>query len=274
MAENAAMNWPGGTAAPCEYPIDASLKETFQRAIRAMNRARVPYVVGGAFALHWYSGYYREAKDLDFFVLPDDSQWAMQVLEGAGFEVWRKHPEWMSQAHKGSAQVDLIYGMGNWLDFVDRAYFQKARRGLILDVPAWIMAPEEMIYCKAFVASRDRYDAADLQHLIVATGNSLDWDRLISRFGDHWEVLLSQLVMFRYIYPSHRDAIPNEVLDRLLGRFTETMHQPWTEGKVCRGFLVDGNGGYKLDIEQWGYRDVRQELWDELQRQQQETEAA
>ena len=268
--EDVGVNWQGGEAAPCEYPVDSPLKENFQRALRAMNWARVPYVVGGAFALHWYSGYHRQAKDLDFFVLSEDSGWAMRVLEGVGFKVWRKHPEWMAQATMGSAQVDLIYGMGNWLDFVDRAYFHKARRGLVLDLPSWIMAPEEMIYCKAFVASRDRYDAADLQHLLVATGGSLDWERLYRRFGEHWEVLLSHLIMFRYIYPSHRDLIPGEVMDHLLGLLEETRRQPWSRGKLCRGFLVDGNGGYRLDVEQWGYRDGRQELWDELQRQQEE----
>ncbi|HEX9016407.1 MAG TPA: hypothetical protein VF960_10490 [Chloroflexota bacterium] len=274
MPENISVDWPGGTGASCEYPIDPGLKETFQRALRAMNRARVPYVVGGAFALHWYSGYHREAKDLDFFLMPEDSGWAMRVLEGVGFNVWRKHPEWMSQAHYGNAQVDLIYGMGNWLGYVDRVYLQKAKRGLILDVPAWIMAPEEMIYCKAFVASRDRYDAADLQHLLVATGGFLDWDRLLGRFADHWEVLLSHLIMFQYIYPSHRDAIPDEVLDRLIGRLAEMRRQPWTDGKVCRGFFVDGNGGYKLDVEEWGYRDVRQEQWDALQRRLDEEASA
>src|SRR5512133_2616610 len=107
MPANMAVNWPGGEAAPCEYPIDPALKEIFQKALRAMNRARVPYVVGGAFALHWHSGYYRQAKDLDFFVLPEDSGWAMRVLDGVGFKVCRKHPEWMSQAHLGPAQVDL-----------------------------------------------------------------------------------------------------------------------------------------------------------------------
>lgn len=266
MAANKNVEWPGGNEAPCEYPIDPGLRDVFQKALRAMNGARVPYVVGGAFALHWYSGYWREAKDLDLFLLPEDSAWAMRVLEFAGFDVWRKHPEWMAQAHLGEGQVDLIYGMGNWLDYVDRTYLRKANRGLVLGTPTWVMSAEEMIYCKAFVASRDRYDAADLHHLLVATGSSLDWPRLIHRFDEHWEVLLSHLIMFGYIYPSHRNLIPASVLDELLGRVQAMHREPWTDGKACRGFLVDGNGGYRLDVEEWGYRDIRQELWDRLQR--------
>jgi hypothetical protein len=274
MSDYIRVEWPGGANAPCEYPIDNGHKETFQRALRAMNGARVPYVVGGAFGLHWYSGYWREAKDLDLFVQPEDSAWAMRVLEFAGFKVWRKHPEWMAQARRGDGQVDLIYGMGNWLDVVDRTYLHKAKRGLILDVPSWIMAPEEMFYCKTFVASRDRYDAADLYHLLVATAGFIDWPRLIRRFGDHWEVLVSHLIMFGYIYPSHRDVIPWQVMGELMDRLKETHQQPWTGGKACRGLLVDGSGGYALDVEEWGYRDIRQETWEELQHQHESGAAA
>lgn len=224
-----------------------------------MNGARVPYVVGGAFALHWYSGYWREAHDLDLFLPPQVVDRAMGVMETLGFFVYRKHPEWMAQATLRNSQVDLIYGMGNWLTNVDWGYIERARRGLVLSVPTWVMPPEELIYSKAFVASRNRYDAADLNHILLATARDLDWPQVIARFGDHWEVLLSHLVLFRYIYPSHRAAVPDGVLEELLGRLRRTQVEPWTGGKLCRGPLIDGNGGYSIDTEQWGYRDAQQE---------------
>lgn len=266
MAEAARQEWPGGKEVPCEYPIAQQIREIFQRALRALNRAKVPYVVGGAFSLHWYTGFWRVVKDLDVFLLPKHTSWAMRVLEAAGFKARVKHEEWLAEALLNQEKVDLIYGMGNWLAYVDQAYLDNARRGIILGIPARVMPPEEMIYSKAFVASRERYDAADVYHLLVATARQLDWDRLLDRFGEHWEVLLSHLVLFRYIYPSHRDSIPPEVLDELLARFQRTRVQPWTGGKLCRGFLLDGIGTYSLDVKEWGYRDARQEAWEELQR--------
>lgn len=258
--------WRGGRAAPSEYPMSDATRAVFRRALRAMNRARIPYCVGGALALHWYTGFWRVAKDLDLFILPKDADWAMEVLASAGFAARVKHGEWLADALVDGNKVDLIFGMGNWLGYVDQVYIDKARPGIVLDVKSWVAPPEEVIYSKAFVASRERYDAADIFHLLVATARELDWKRVLGRFGEHWEVLLSHLVMFRYVYPSHRDILPGWVLDELLARFQETRREPWTGGKVCRGFLLDGIGTYSLDVKEWGYRDARQEAWEALQR--------
>ncbi len=276
MGESAGPKWPRGDKVPCGYPIDPETKEIFQRALQALNDAEVPYSVGGAFALHWYSGFWRVAKDLDVFLLPDHTHWGMEVLERAGFCTRVKHEQWLAEAILEHKKVDLIYGMGNWLDYVDQTYLDQSKPGIILDVRTRVMPAEELIYSKAFVASRERFDWADVFHMLVATGEDLDWDRLLWRFGENWEVLLSCLVLFRYVYPSHRDIIPSEVLDDLLAQFQRTRIQPWTGGKLCRGFILDGIGTYSLDVTEWGYRDARQEVWEEreMRRSQPRGEAA
>lgn len=265
MAKQGIREWRGGRPAPGEYPMSETTRATFQKALRAMNKARVPYCVGGALALHWYSGFWRVAKDLDFFILPEHLDWAMGVLASSGFSTRLRHPQWLAEAILDPNKVDLVFGMGNWMVYVDNIFIDEARPGIVLDVKSWIAPPEEMIYSKAFVASRERYDAADVYHLLVAVKGQLDWPRLLARFGEHWEVLLSHLVMFRYVYPSHRDVIPGWVLDELLSRFEETRREPWKGGKVCRGFLLDGIGTYSLDIKEWGYHDAREDAWEELQ---------
>ncbi len=270
MSEQPKQQWIGDGNAPCEYPVDPGTRAVFQRALLTMNRARVPYAVGGAFALHWYSGFWRVAKDLDLFVLPEHAGWAGRVLEAQGFTLRVRHVQWLAQATLGESQVDLIFGMGNWLGYVDRVYLKEARTAIVLDIPCSVAPPEEIIYSKAFVASRERYDAADIFHLLIATRGQLDWARLLDRFGDHWEALLSHLIMFCYVYPSHRDLIPLEVLDDLLARLEQTRRHPWTGGKLCRGFLLDGIGTYSLDVHEWGYRDARQEIWEERQRRERE----
>ena len=55
----------------------------------------------------------------------------------------------------------------------------------------WLSPPEEMIWSKAFVQERERYDGADVIHLLRELGPTLDWPRLLMRFGDRWRVLLS-----------------------------------------------------------------------------------
>ncbi len=253
---------------PGEYPMNQQTRAVFQNALRAMNRARVPYAVGGALALHWYSGFWRVAKDLDLFVLPEHTGWAMRVLESVGFETRIRHEQWLAEGILRSNKVDLVFGMGNWLGYVDSVYIQGARPGIVLGVSSRIAPPEELIYSKAFVASRERFDWGDAFHLLVATGNQLNWARLLERFGEHWEVLLSLLVMFRYVFPSHRDVLPGWVLDDLLVRLQQTRREPWTGGKLCRGFLLDGIGTYSLDVQEWGYLDARQEAWEKLQQRE------
>ena len=275
MGDGPRRKWAGRATGSTEYPVDDYTRDIFQKALLAMNGARIPYVVAGAFALHWYSGFHRLPKDLDFFLMEQDVPRAMQALRQIGFVTRVKHPEWLAEGVRQDYKVDLIYGMGNWLDHVDREYVDLARPGLVLGVRTLICPPEEMIYSKAFVASRERNDSADVYHLLVATRGRLDWDRLLRRFGENWEVLLSHLVMFRYVYPSHRDLIPERVLGELISRLERSRHEPWRGEKLCRGYLLDGIGSYYLDVKEWGYVDARERAWErERQRRLKEREEA
>lgn len=253
-----------------QYPADLETQDVYRKTLGAMNRAGVPYVVGGGLAVHWYTGHWRATKDLDLFLLPEDVDGAMRALEAGGFSVYRKHPEWLAEASLGEHKIDLIYGMGNWLEYVDEQYLDRGVPATVLGVPCLIIPPEEMIHNKAYVAGRDRNDAPDIFKLLVAVGDELDWGHLLRRFGDDWELLLSHLIMFRYVFPSHRDVIPSEVMDDLLARLERSRREPWSGGKVCRGPLLDVNGSYAQYVEEWGYRNARREAWEELQRQRRE----
>ena len=58
---------------------------------------------------------------------------------------------------------------------------------------------EEMIWSKAFVMERERYDGADITHILRKSGATIDWVRLLRRFGSHAAVLLSHLVLFQFV---------------------------------------------------------------------------
>ena len=83
-----------------------------------------------------------------------------------------------------------------------------------------IAPAEETLWSKAFVMERERFDGADVAHIILAYGERLDWGRLRERFGAHWRVLLAHLVLFGFIYPSARSRVPVAVMEELLGRLT------------------------------------------------------
>src|SRR5262249_10224454 len=117
--------------------------------------------------------------------------------------------------------------------------------------------PEEMIWSKGFVQERERFDGADIAHLIRASGRRLDWPRLLVRFGRHWRVLLSHLVMFGYIYPSEREKVPGWVLEAFLGSLRQEAALPPPTERICQGTLLSREQ-YLIDILRWGYADPRE----------------
>ena len=85
-------------------------------------------------------------------------------------------------------------------------------------MPVKLCPAEEMIWSKAYVQERERFDGADIAHLIRCRGEAIDWRRLLRRFGEHWRVLFGHLVLFGFIYPAERDKIPAWLLKELSDR--------------------------------------------------------
>ena len=113
---------------------------------------------------------------------------------------------------------------------------------------------EEMIWSKAFIQERERFDGADVLHLLRETGPSLDWPRLLMRFGDYWRVLLSHLILFGFVYPDKRHNIPAWVTDELVRRLSVSRTNLTND--VCYGTLLSREQ-YLHDLERTKYRDGR-----------------
>jgi hypothetical protein len=119
-----------------------------------------------------------------------------------------------------------------------------------------VAPPEESLWSKAFVMERERFDGADVAHIILAHGERLDWDRLIGRFGGHWRVLLAHLVLFGFIYPSMRSKVPPAVLEALVERLAKETRSPDAEDPVCNGTLLSWSQ-YLGDVLGGSFRDAR-----------------
>jgi len=226
------------------------------RAMSVLSAAGVPFLVGGAYAMFHHTGVCRHTKDLDLFLRPADEARARRVLLAAGYRTELVDPVWLSKALWGEALVDLIFSSGNGLAVVESDWMDCAPLGEVLGRRVPIVAPEEMIWSKAFVQERERFDGADVAHLVRACGRGMDWDRLLARFGDHWPVLLGHLVLFAYAYPGERAAVPREVWGGLLARAAELEAVRGPEARLCRGTLLS-RCQYDVDTELWGYADAR-----------------
>ncbi len=251
---------------PGELSTEASAAERMRngdelgaraRAIQVLQRAGVPFLVGGAYAYAHYTGIYRDTKDLDLFLRQEDVERALVVLGGDG---WRTehHPDgWLAKGFKGEYFVDLIFSSGNGVAVVDDAWFERAVPGRVFGQPVDLVPPEEMIWSKGFVMERERFDGADVNHLLRAVGPKLNWDHVLARFDRYWEVLLAQLMLFRFAYPSDRDVVPDRVMTDLLSRTVETLKTGAEEERLCRGDLLS-RVNYRLDVDRWGYASGRE----------------
>lgn len=257
---------------PGELGVDAMLAERDRapdeinaraRAVGLLLDAGVPFVVGGAYAYATYTGIYRDTKDLDLFPRKRDAGRALEVLDLDGWRTERTDEVWLYKAFKGEYFVDFIFNSGNGVAVVDDEWFENAKTATVFGHRCLVAPAEEMIWSKAFVNERERYDGSDVNHLLLKAGRQLDWERLMRRFDRYWEVLFSHLMMFRYAYPFERDAIPDWVMAELLSRTLDTVREGSWEEPICRGNLIS-RVNYHVDIHHWGFRDGR--LWDENER--------
>jgi hypothetical protein len=152
--------------------------------------------------------------------------------------------------------MDVIFSSGNGVARVDDLWFDHAPRVNVLGLIVRLTPVEEMIWSKAFILERERYDGADVAHLLRETGPSLDWPRLLMRFGDHWRVLLSQLILFGFVYPDKRQNVPPWVMEELIRRLN--VSRPNLLNDVCYGTLLSREQ-YLHDVERLKYHDSRQE---------------
>ncbi len=103
---------------------------------------------------------------------------------------------------------------------------------------------------------RERFDGADVAHLILAKGQKLDWFRVVKRFGPHWEVLLSHLVLFGFIYPGMRNRIPDWLIPQLVRKLLAVRKKSPSSNHAFKGTLLSREQ-YLIDLESWGYADAR-----------------
>jgi hypothetical protein len=231
--------------------------EFHRKTVAVLQAAKIPFLIGGAYVVEVYAGVSRSTKDFDLCIRPKHVKAALDALAGAGYETELTFPHWLAKATYGGDMLDLIFRAGNGLCEVDDSWFERARDDELLGVPVKLCAPEEMIWMKAYIMERERFDGADIAHMLRCWAAGIDWLHLLRRFGPDWRVLLSHLILFGYIYPGERVRLPAAIMEQLIARLRSETNTAGREG-LCRGTLLSRQQ-YLVDIQDWGFRDARLE---------------
>jgi len=244
---------------PTTPALTEATAEFYRHGMRELKNNDVPFLVGGAYAFAQYTKIARHTKDFDIFVKRQDCDRAMETLAKAGYKTELPFPHWLAKAYDGKEYIDIIYSSGNAICAVDDDWFDHSTDGTVLGVKCKLVPPEEMIWPKLFIMERERFDGADVVHIIKATAGTLNWKRLLERVGDNWRVLLSHLTLFGYIYPGERAVIPEWVMQDLLAKLTsELTVNSSIDKEICNGTILS-RAQYLVDVECNGYKDARKE---------------
>ena len=239
-----------------EAQLSPETARFYQHTLQILQRAKVPHMLAGAYALAQYTGISRHTKDLDVFMKPEDRDAALSALEAEGYKTEIRFPYWLAKAFYNGDTVDLIYRSPNGIGVVTDDWLKRSRTCNILGLTAPVAAPEEILFCKIFILNNDRNDLADVMHLLHSYGERLNWEHVLELCGPYYRVLLAHMILFGFVYPSEQDCIPAKYLKRLTERLLEETGAPPPGSIVCNGTLLS-HSQYKVDVTERGFQDGR-----------------
>lgn len=225
----------------------------YVQALALLDESKTPYLLGGAFAFFKYTGIYRDTKDLDVFCKSSEYTKILKFFSGKGYQTEISDARWLAKIFSGEYYIDLIFDTVNSICRVDDIWYEHATEGELFGVPVKFISAEDLIWCKIYVQNRERYDGADVNHIILKRGNELNWNRLYKKFDQHWHLLLGALINFQFVYPSERNRVPQDLFIELIRRAEEQYDLPIPGEKVCMGPIIDQTQ-YMTDIKDWNYK--------------------
>src|SRR5881398_3690354 len=100
----------------------------YRAALQALVDAKVPFLVGGAFAHACFTGIRRATKDLDLFIRRADYERVAQLARTQNWRAELAFPHWLAKIYAGDEFIDLIFNSGNGVAPVDDRWFRSNRR--------------------------------------------------------------------------------------------------------------------------------------------------
>ena len=231
----------------------------YEEAIAALNADGVPYLLGGALAFNAYTGIWRDTKDIDVFCKPGDAPRVLAALQGAGFTTETIYESWLGKGWKGKVFVDVIWRNANALFPVTNEWFRHARTTSLFGHETRVVPLEELLLSKMMVLGRNRFDGADMCHILHAAADQMDWDRLAEGAGEHIGLLLAHLHIYRWGYPGWRHRIPDSVMHK----YEELARDAPSSFGEFRALLLDPQS-FQVDVEGWGMPNPCKQALDEI----------
>lgn len=228
-------------------------EQYYREALTLLNQNNIQYLVGGGLAFREYTGIIRDLKDMDLFCKAGEYPKILKLFSENGYQTELTDVRWLAKLFRDDMYIDLIFNTVNNICVVDDSWFDNAVEGEAYGVPCRFIPAEELLWCKVYVQNRERYDGADVNHIILRYGHKLNWERIWSRLEQHWHLLFAQVLIFQFVYPTERDIIPRWLFDKLSELAKNQYDMPLSVEKVCLGPIIDQTQ-YSMDIKDWDFK--------------------
>lgn len=227
--------------------MQESHRDLYYHVLDEVQGRGLKFSIGGALAAGSYTGIFRDTKDLDLYVLPEEKDKFVALLVQLGWkDYFEKLPydrSWIYRAvSKDDTIVDIIFGMANQPARVTEEWLE---RSIIFELNGSaipVLAPEELIRAKLFVLQRGRCDWPDLLNLIYCTGQRTDWEYLVEELGENKPLLGSLLMVFKWLCPGEASFLPAFLWESVGVQVPQSC-------ETARS--VEGERVYRLDSRPW-----------------------
>jgi Domain of unknown function (DUF1814). len=210
----------------------------FRAAIAAARDNQIPFALGGAVALAYYTRQWRPTKDLDMYVKPDDRERLIAAIREAGLrDLFDEQPydrRWIYRSHIHNVIVDIIWAMANLTAEVDDAWLNRGPILRVRGVEVRVLPPEELVWTKLYVLQRDRCDWPDILNILCSAAPSVDWAYLLERIADDAPLLSAVLAVFTWLCPGQSLNLPDWVRERLSLPKSDNPNLPMDRQRACK----------------------------------------
>jgi hypothetical protein len=236
-----------------EPPPDAV--EFYSDSLKLLQESGVPFLLSGTYALACFTGISRPTKDLDVFCKPSDAPKILSFFKSKGHRIEMEDERWIGKVWCGVNFFDVIFNISSASIPITDEWFQDPYEADVYGTRVRVTPPTQFILSKLFLQTRYRYDGADIVHVMLIKHEEIDWHWLLAQMELYWEVLLINVLNFRFVYPTERHLIPRWLYDELLSRLKAQDEMPPAQVRICRGRLISPTD-YVIDINEWGFADV------------------
>jgi predicted nucleotidyltransferase len=152
-----------------------AIQATLRKAVEALDRRRVPFLLGGSLAV-WARGGPESCNDLDLMVQPGDAEAALEALEQAGMRGERPPEGWLFKAWDDDVLVDLIFAPKGLT--LDDPFFERSEAVSIFGLELRAMTLEDVLITKLRALHEHYIDYDPLLQMARAVREQIDWDRV------------------------------------------------------------------------------------------------